>query len=416
MSYHPTAAIFHVANQMLNAIYLLFYPFIYALLMAKHYTAALRAHGSDTHGGIYIHAASVGEVNAVRSLVHELARRHPMTKIVITTTTITGLQLAKGIADQVKAYLCVLDVQLLRRAQMKKINPGLILIVETEIWFNMLNYAMQADIPVLFVNARLSEKSLSRYRFLKPLLSYLQRPIKAIITQSDADQKRFADLFEVPVQNGGNIKYSLSLPDYNALEQRKKWGFAEEDFIICFGSSRPGEEALLMSILPGLFDVISHLKIILAPRHPKRINEVLQIMQGREVLKLSGLDRASPQRFELFLIDKLGFLDQAYSICDVSIVGGSFYDFGGHNPLEPAFYSKPVIMGKYHHSCHDSVRKLQQRDAIIICGKENLEENLIRLYKNADLRTSMGQNAKSILTDNASALDDHLRGIEEWIT
>ncbi|MDZ4182046.1 MAG: 3-deoxy-D-manno-octulosonic acid transferase, partial [Candidatus Cloacimonadaceae bacterium] len=198
--------------------------------------------------------------------------------------------------------------------------------------------------------------------------------------------------------------------------QRKKWGFANDDFIICFGSSRPGEEALLMSIFTRLKNAIPHLKIILAPRHPKRINEVLELMSGRDVSLLSALDGATTQSRDLLLIDQLGFLDQAYSICDVAIVGGSFYDFGGHNPLEPAFYSKPVIMGIHHHSCQDSVRQLQSRDAILICAKEKLAENLIRLYKNADLRTSMGQNAKSILTDNASALDNHLRGIEKWIT
>ncbi|MDP2173380.1 MAG: glycosyltransferase N-terminal domain-containing protein [Candidatus Cloacimonadaceae bacterium] len=416
MSKHPAAAaIFQVANQLLNVGFLLSYPLVYVILAAKHYTLSLKPEGTNSQKGILIHAASVGEVNAIRSLVHELLRLYPYTKIVITTTTITGLELAKGISGKVMAYLSVLDVQILRQAQLKKIDPGLICIVETEIWFNMLDYARKHDIPVLFLNARLSRKSLKRYLTLKPLLAYLQKSIKSIHAQSETDRNRYIQLFDVPVENAGNIKYALFLPDYDHQALRASWGFSATDFIICLGSSRPGEEAWLLSILPELRSEIENLKIILAPRHPKRLDEVRNLFSDSEIYTLSDIESVFVRDRSLFVIDKLGFLDQAYSICDIAIVGGSFFDFGGHNPLEPAFYSKPILMGKHHHSCQGSVHQLKTKDAIIICEKENLAGYLIRLFKDPGLRRKMGENAKSILTDNASALNNHLRGIGKWI-
>lgn len=296
---------------------------------------------------------------------------------------------------------------------MQSINPQIIIIVETEIWPNLLYQAKRQGIKVAFVNARLSEKSVNRFKHLKSFLHFLEEPIKVIMTQTEADAVRFKNLFTVPVLYAGNLKFALQLPQYNELELRKKYGYNSEDFIICFGSSRPGEEDLLKSILPELKLSIPELKLIIAIRHTQRIGEVRALFP--EAAIFSELQENVYDSADVLLIDTIGHLNEFYAICDLSIVGGSFVDFGGHNPLEPAFYGKPIIMGPYHSSCAGSVQELLSFNAILISDSQNLKRDIIYLYQNPEKRKEMGENARICIERNKNALENHLRGLEQWI-
>jgi 3-deoxy-D-manno-octulosonic-acid transferase len=403
--------LFHICNFLLELCCLLLSPAILIYIWLKKYWGALNFKATDSEKGIMIHSASVGEVNAVRPLVEKLQERYPELKIVITCTTLTGLQQAKTL--NIPAYLSVLDLPWLRKKQLQAINPQIIIIVETEIWFNLLYQAKRQGIRIAFVNARLSQKSFNQYKKWKKLLHFLEEPIKVIMAQTEEDANRFKNLFTVPVINAGNLKYSIDLPHFNQLELRAKYGYKTEDFIICFGSSRPGEETLLKSILPELKFNIPELKLILAIRHTPRIAEVRDLFP--EAAIYSAYKDGVLEAADILLIDTIGYLNEFYAICDLAIVGGSFLDFGGHNPLEPAFYGKPIIMGPYHSSCAGSVKELLSYDAILISDSQNLKRDIIYLYQYPEKRKEMGENARACIERNKNALDNHLRGLEQWI-
>lgn len=398
---------------LLETIYFLFYPFLYLLLKQRHYSKAIKANGINTEKGILFHCASMGELTAIKTLVTKHLQKHPEIKLCITTSTVTSCAEANQISPLVPGFLSVLDLPHLRKKQLDKINPGLICIVETEIWPNMLLWAKINKVPVLFLNARMSKRTFQSYRLLKFLFRYLQSPITEIHAQSKEDAERYEKLFNRPVLESGNLKFSLVLKNYDSNKLREEWGYTSDDFIICWGSSRPGEEELFISIFPFLKEQIPNLHIIIALRHPKRVEEVMALLNGCSYCCFST-KKENTLAEEILIIDTLGILDQAYCLCDIAIVGGSFFDFGGHNPLEPAYYRKPVVMGNYHNSCNESVKKLNTAGGILISNKNDLQNDLLTLYQNEDLRAKMGEAAKKVLTENASTLDIYLNALEKW--
>ncbi|MCB5262509.1 MAG: 3-deoxy-D-manno-octulosonic acid transferase [Candidatus Cloacimonetes bacterium] len=405
-------ALFYLLNLLLEVIYFISYPLLRLIGALYQYNESFQRPARCQERPILIHAASVGEVNAAAALIRELLQEgYP---IHINTVTVTGRALARSIFPQLSISLAPVDVLHLRQRQMRILQPRLILIVETEIWPNMLYAATKAAIPIVFVNARLSEKSLKNYLKIAPLLQMIGSSIKAIMAQSAEDKMRFEKLFtRVPVTHAGNLKFCLSLPDFDESTIKADLGIREDDFVISWGSSRPGEEELILGILAEPKRSIPALKVILAPRHPKRIPELEKLLSGTNYQKLSKLD---PQRgWNILLIDTLGHLTKAYAISDLVIVGGSFYDFGGHNPLEPAYYSKAIIIGEYYSSCQDSVRILAAANAIIISDKDSLLEDILALAANRPQREDLGRKAKIVLTENAHALNVHVRGIKQCL-
>lgn len=390
-------------------VYFCAYPLLWLFLKGKHYTEALSA--SSQTADILIHAASLGEINALSALIKRLlAGGH---SVAINTITVTGKKRAQELFPQLQVRLAPFDILHLKQQQLKQLKPKLILIAETEIWPNMLYAAQKAEIPILFINARISEKSLKAYLSIKGLLSIVSNSVKGIMAQSQADAGRFARIFDLPIKNLGNLKYALELSIIESEKQRAFLGYAKNDFILVWGSSRPKEEALLLKVLPELQRKIPELKLIIAPRHPKRISEVQELLKDLSYQLYS--QRAVGAAPDILLIDVLGRLNAIYAISDLSIVGGSFGDFGGHNPLEPAFYQKAIIMGGDYSSCKDSVRSLLQREAILISNSDKLAGDIIKLYLNPALRQKMGENAKKVLTENAAALSLHLMEIEKCI-
>lgn len=402
--------LFGSINMFLEGIYWLIFPLLYGYLAYKGYLESIRAKGEDLEKGVLFHAASLGEVAAIRPLVLSLSGRYPAIKIGITTTTLGGLQQAIGITPRVKAWLAVLDLPHLRRKQLAKLNPGLICIVETEIWPNLLAWAAQNKVPVLFLNARMSARSLEHYKMIKLMFGYLESPIRAVLAQSETDAQRFTQIFKCPVHMAGNLKYCLQLPDYKPIELRAEWGYEQNDRIICFGSSRPGEEAMILSLWPKLKARFKHSKLIIAIRHPKRLPELVKLL-SETPHQLYSQARINPETADVLIIDVLGVLDKAYALCDIAIVGGSFFDFGGHNPLEPAYYSKPVIMGQYHQSCRESVQKLVASEGLIISNPDSLLRDLTELLDDPDQRIHRGNKARQVLQDNSRALQVHQEAV-----
>ena len=360
---------------------------------------------------VWIHAASVGEVNAVKPLINQLLQKYSHKDFFMTTMTSTGLEAAKKISPKLAVSLFPIDASFIQRRFFNKINPELIILIETEFWPNMLHIAKKRKIPVVMVNARISDNSFPKYRKLRFFWKPVWKAIKAVNAQSEKDARRFIGFNFENVVNAHNLKFCLDLPEFNKTTLRKELGYSEDDFIIVWGSSRPREEKLFKKVVISLKEKINNLKVVIVPRHLHRIPQVCEIFKEFDYKLYSKLEEPG----EILIVDEMGILNMIYALSDVAVVGGSFYNFGGHNPLEPAFYGTSTIIGKYHHSCRDSVDRLLENDGIIVSDKKKLTDDIIKLYSKVEHREQLGSNAKQTLSLNSNSLKMNLNILEKYI-
>ena len=366
---------------------------------------------------IWFHAASVGEINALALLIEKFIEEYgTQYYVVISTMTTTGHERAKSLADKYREnifqILVPVDIPFVVKRAIRKISPDILVIAETEIWPLFIHYAHKDGAKILIVNGRISHKTVKSYKRFGCIFKNTLKLIDEIGAQTEEDKHRFTELTENTVEVTGNLKFALHLPDYEVEAIKKEWHLTSQ-FIITFGSSRPGEELLVAELYHFLNEKGVDFQIILAPRHLQRLDEIEKLLTQNHVQfqKLSEIFSPAP----LLLIDKMGELTKAYAVSEVTLVGGSFYDFTGHNPLEPAYFSKPILMGPYYSSCKESVGALSSAGAIRIVEKENLPEAVIDLYQNPHKRAEMGNRAKEVMEQNMGALDKTLRMIEDFL-
>ena len=360
---------------------------------------------------VWIHAASVGEVNAVKPIINQLLQKYSHKDFIMTTMTSTGLDAAKKISPKLVVSIFPVDVTFIQKKFINKINPELIILVETELWPNMLHVAKKKNIPVVMVNARLSDSSFPKYRNLRIFWKSIWKAIVAVNAQSEKDERRFTGLKFNNVINAHNLKFCLDLPEFNKATLRKELGYSKDDFIVVWGSSRPGEEKLFKDVFMSLKEKINHLKVVVVPRHLHRIPQVCEIFKEYDYHFYSKLEEPG----EILFVDEMGILNMIYALSDIAIIGGSFFNFGGHNPLEPAFYGTPAIIGKYHHSCRDSVDRLLENNGLIVSDKKKLSDDIMNLYNNKELREQLGANAKQTLTLNSDSLKANLKILDKFL-
>jgi 3-deoxy-D-manno-octulosonic-acid transferase len=402
--------LFFILNLVLDFVFILIYPFFQLFSRTSVSAERLGLYPPKLDKPIWIHAASVGEVNAILPLLEELLKIKK--DVLVTTTSFTGRKrvIESGLA--VEAHLLPLDVHLVINSFIKRLKPSMLLIVETEIWPNLLLTAIKQKVPVGWVNARISERSLLVYKMFGFLLKPLFKQISFVNTQTGVDTRRFRKLGFKQVTTAGNLKFSINLHTPDPERTRTVFGIKSSDFVLVWGSSRPGEEAILASILPELEKQIENLKTVIVPRHLNRMEEVCKALGPRPFDLFS---RGTSMNHNLLAVDEMGVLNQLYSIADIAIVGGSFEDFGGHNPLEPAFFGKAIIIGPYHQSCKGSVRALNRRKGIIISDKEQLLQDILSLYKNEHIRKAMGEGAKQTLAENSKAQELTITSIKKLL-
>jgi len=366
-------------------------------------------HGFDRC--IWIHAASMGEVNAVKTLVNELLNRFPNRDLVFSTMTDTGQEAARKISPKLTTFYLPLDFDRLMNRIFKKYNPEMIILVETEFWPNMLYRARKNKVPIIIVNARLSDKSFPKYRFSRLIWKSVWKPIIAVNAQSEKDAQRFESLKFNNVTNTHNLKFCVQQPEFDRKKLRLELGYDEKDYIIVWGSSRPGEEKLLLSILPALKAKIDNLKMVIVPRHLHRLPELKSLCKDRKYALYTDLQNDP----DLLIVNEMGILNTFYALADLAIVGGSFFNFGGHNPLEPAFYGIPIIIGNYHQSCRDSVDRLLENAGIVVSNKKELSADILKIALDRKSAAEMGINAKRTLELNSDSLQKNLEILAKYI-
>ncbi|MCK4359729.1 MAG: 3-deoxy-D-manno-octulosonic acid transferase [Candidatus Cloacimonetes bacterium] len=407
-------------NLIITLLFVFLRPYFLIQLIAKNrewkWRLGLAKFPYTKRKRIWIHASSVGEINGISSLINRFVKAHPECLIYLSTMTLTGQERAKQIAlnhpRNIFPFLFPLDVPLIMMMVLSKIKPKLLILTETEIWPVLIFYAKKMSCKILLINARLSEKSVRNYNKLKVIFNETISKIDFISAQSEIDKDRFSEFETKNIEVNGNLKFALSLPDFENNQIRNGWNI-KSDLVITFGSSRPGEEELVAELHKYLISQGIKHQIIIAPRHLNRLPEIEKILKNYNI-KYEKLSEVKDE-CDILLIDKMGELTKAYSISDIAIIGGSFYDFGGHNPLEAAYFGKPILMGKFHISCRKTVEILMKYNAIEIVDKEELNQKVLDLYKHPEIRKRMGYSAKIVMKDNKESLNKTLDLIEKYL-
>jgi 3-deoxy-D-manno-octulosonic-acid transferase len=373
---------------------------------------------------IWLHAVSVGEVLAVSRLVGELDKVLPEAQVLISTTTRTGQKLARERFGENRAFYCPLDLPWAVKAYLDAIRPRLLVLAETEFWPNLLNGCFRRQIPLAVVNARISDRSWPRYRMLRwfwqPQLSRLNR----VLAQSATDAERLKAIGCLPerVTVAGNLKFDVrAAQEAEATRLLKVLGPGLR--YVVAGSTLEGEEAALLGAWPRLLEADPKLAMVLAPRHPERFAAVVALLQkcgikwiersfwkGRPAEKIEPISAG-----QIILLDTIGELASVYSVSAVAFVGGSLFPAGGHNPLEPAQFGAPIVMGPHYGNFRAIVEDLIAHHAIRVVPKEELAGALVDLLSDRVAAVALGERAKHVFNQQAGATERAVHAIQELL-
>ncbi|MFI5142453.1 MAG: 3-deoxy-D-manno-octulosonic acid transferase [Thermoanaerobaculales bacterium] len=300
-------------------------------------------------GAVWVQAVSVGEVAVARSLLAELRRRHPERPVILSATTATGLAMASGaqLADVTLPF--PVDLPGPVRRTMNAAHPRLVVLVETELWPELLAACGTRGIPVALVNARISDRSFRGYRLLRVLLRPLLAPITVALAQSEQDAARLAAI-GVPsdrIRTTGNIKFDAAPPGARPRMLEDLQRVAAGRAVVIAGSTMPGEDGAVLDAVLAL-PIERRPFLVLAPRHPERASELLQLTaaKGLPAMRRTLIADALPG-CPVVVLDTVGELAALYQLADVAFVGGSLVATGGHNPIEPARFGVPVLTGPH---------------------------------------------------------------------
>ena len=359
---------------------------------------------------IWIHAVSVGEVTAASSLVRDLKEKYPQSPIVVTTVTPTGAQrLHDMFGDEVIHSYIPYDMPGAVSRFFDRFRPRLAIIMETELWPNLYTECGRRKVPLVLANARISPRSVSRYRrFFTVFKATLSHGI-VIAAQSERDAERFLSLGAGSRRTRvvGNIKFDLDIPravDRNGIEFRSLQ--AKDRPVWIAASTHPGEEEKVIAAHRRIQESLPDALLILVPRHPKRFDAVAQLLTKRG---FSYISRSSGKRCdadtEVFLGDTLGELTMFYAASDIAFVGGSLVPIGGHNLLEPAALGIPVLTGSNNFNAQDIVDLLQEAGvAQVINSPRQLADEIVTCFRDPAGRSRRGQRGREIVAENRGAL------------
>lgn len=369
---------------------------------------------------IWLHAVSVGEVIAASRLIELLQNLDPEMPVVISTTTRTGQKLAqerfdpsqerfdKSGSSRTRVFYYPLDFAWIVRRYLRAVRPRVLVLVESELWPRMLMEAERANVPVVVVNGRISNRSLPRYRALRLLWRPLLRKLTLVLAQGEEDRRRFVEL-GVPsqaVKSVGNLKYDVRAAGELPITRGLRTHLPFQAKVIVAGSTLEGEERALLDAFRELLPQFPELTMILAPRHPERFRPVERDIEqaGFSIVRRSEWMLAPRQiaAGSVFLLDSVGELASVYSLASVAFVGGSLVPAGGHNPLEPAQFSVPIVMGPYTENFRGMVAALLEQEAIRLTPPERLASVLSELLTSPEAR-QMGIHARRVFEEQAGA-------------
>ncbi len=370
---------------------------------------------------IWLHCVSVGEVQAARPLFQTLRREFPEHSIAVSTTTITGQQLAREVfqSEAITVFYFPIDWRWTVRRSLKSIRPDLVLIMETELWPNFLSECRAQEIATAIVNGRLSERSFKRYRLIRPFIGRVLSCLNlaAMQTESDAQRLRALGMPAERVTVTGNMKFDAGTPDAtNPLTKRlsERFHFSDGRPVLLAASTHEPEERIVLETFNRLRENadLQSLRLIVAPRHPERFAAVTALLQES---KLTWARRSAPPTLsdelaEVVLMDSIGELRSLFPIASLVFVGGSFAPVGGHNVLEPAAAGACIVTGPHTQNFDEIVRKFLADGALIqilapVKGEAAslLADVCATLLRNPDKRLLLENRALALVRENRGA-------------
>jgi 3-deoxy-D-manno-octulosonic-acid transferase len=336
---------------------------------------------------IWVHAVSVGETIAAQPLIEALIQQYSGHKILVTTTTPTGSDRVKALfGDRVAHVYFPYDLPDVVARFIKRIKPKMLVVIETEIWPNLYAKCGAKNIPLMLVNARLSERSAQRYLKIKNLVTETLENVSVIAVRSSVDAERFeqlgADTKKVSI--AGNIKFDFKL-NQNQVEQGKQWrkSWEHNNLVWVAASTHAGEDEQILKIYQSLLKKNPNLMLILVPRHPERFDDVYALctaLEGINVLRHSQVNSYKNTKANIILGDSMGEMQSWFAAADVVFIGGSLVETGGHNPIEPIAQGVPVVSGPYMFNFDDISAQLNAKGLLFMCESSNqLEEKVLAL-------------------------------------
>jgi len=365
---------------------------------------------------IWVHAVSVGETIAAAPLVNQLLQRHPGTPVLMTAMTPTGLARARSLfGDRVLYAFSPFDTPGAVRRFLDRVQPRALVIMETELWPNMITRSARRQVPIFLINARLSERSARRYERVESLVRPLLENICWIAAQAEEDAHRFLKLGATPssVSVTGSIKFDIAISAETRAESRavrKRLG--EDRPVWIAASTHEGEDRQILEAHQAILDRYPRALLMIVPRHPERFSAVGSLVSsmGLTVVQRSvereAAEGGSIGDFEVYLGDTMGELLMLYGVADVAFVGGSLIERGGHNPLEPAAWGLPVLSGPHTFNFETIYRQLSTGKGLFLTPTAHaLSEHVIRLLDDREALKTAGQNALAVVNANRGALE-----------
>jgi len=370
--------------------------------------ACLAVAGTGPRRVIWIHAVSVGEVMAVSGLVEEMRRNFPRHRVLVTTTTDTGQELARARFGEENVFYFPMDFGFAIRPYLRILQPELVVLAETEFWPNFLRLAHASGSHIVVVNARVSDRSWPNYRRFRRLLEKMLAPVDLFLAQTEQDRARLESIGAAAgrVEVAGNLKFDVSPSMPPAIVETLRRSLAAEaagPVVVC-GSTVEGEEPPLVKAFENVRVEHPRAVMMLAPRRPERFDDVAILLQqlGIRCCRRS-LWQGEPLAGGVFLLDSIGELAALYALADVAFVGGSLVPRGGHNIIEPAQHGAAILVGNHTENFRDIVALFQSRDAVRIVSLSELPLTLMHLLAHDAERRALGRRAAETMQSQMGA-------------
>lgn len=379
-------------------------------------------------GGIVVHAASVGEVIALKSFIDKLLHHYTELPITITSFTPTGSnQIKKLFGDKVQHGYLPLDLYPCTRLFLHRLKPKMMIFMETELWPNLIAQSAKKEIKLLLINGRLSQKSLKSYRKVSALITPCLNRFDKILCQSQENEAHFIQLGADKSRcfNSGNLKFDIKLNEAMMTKESELKKLLNLDVIKdkrdiwIVASTHDGDEAIALAAYKDLLQQYPKLLLILVPRHPERFEQVARLCleQGFTLSRRSEEQTLAGE--QVWLLDSLGELMPAFNLSDIVTMGGSFSEVGGHNPLEPALFNKPIIVGHNMSNFNEIMQQLNDKGGILSLVEaqpsKQLVEKVSELLDDQNRQKQLGNNAYSVVIDNQGASDKTLLQVQQLL-
>ena len=369
---------------------------------------------------VFVHAVSVGEVNAVEEFIKRVRKDFPNDNIVISTTTRTGQEIAnKKLSNVVNAITYFpYDFCFSVLAFLNILKPDLIIIAETEIWPMFTYFANKKNIPLYIINGRISPHSYDGYKKISFFVKNVLNRYTKILAQTKGDEQRIVNIGarQEIVQTMGNLKFDISKNlTSEQIDTLKNELHTQGKKILVAGSTHKGEDEILLNAYLELYKKDNSVKLLIAPRHPQRFEQVENLIKDTNLKYSKRSLNGNFDDNDIIMLDTMGELAKMYSICDVAFIGGSFSNTGGHNPLEACIWDKPVVSGATVFNFKDIYKFLVNNNAcIIVKDEKELDEAFKKLFFDNAYYQEIANNAKLIFEQNSGAINYAMKEIFDY--